>query len=190
MNQELIRLTNRLGAVSNENGKIDIVEKANDSYDFTDILNKENDLEIINKDLSHNKDNLTDVQHKIIISEFYNITLYTLEILLFLFLHTECSLNVTLLVNLLTYLPYKGVILLTYGTRLSKLTKKSKLKEKIQDLLVKKSQVEEELQLMQEKTKYQKHASINNYKNQIFIYSLETDNLTEGKNKVLSLKIK
>ncbi len=191
MNQELIKLNNNLGALSNENGKIDIVEKANDSYDFTDILNEENALEIINKDLSHNKDNLKEVNHKIITSEIYNLILYTVEVLLFLFLHNDFPLKLTLLINLLTYIPYKGVILFTYGTRLKKFKKRNKLKDKIQNLLDRKNKKEKELQEMQEKVQYKKYSSLQDME-KTFSYDLTNDINYPEKNyvKVLSLRKK
>ena len=198
MKKKLVQISNACGIVSDENGDISFIEKESDSYNFEEILLKENNLEELKSKLEDCKNKLSLNKQNIIGGNVGSIILITMEIALFTFLHSALPLGILIAVGTLSYIPFKGMLLLMCGTRIGRYKEKNKLIADIEKLESELPELEKELTEIKEKSKYKVRAStVNETKPSVEeIYpeiSLSMDSYAPEKHdtiKVLSLRKK
>ncbi len=154
MNQNLFQLNDNCGIVSDEKGNTNLIKKENNSYQFDEILLKENEIERLRNKLSDCKDKLSLNKQNIIYGEIASIFLIVLEIFMFGFLHSTVPIKKLLFIMAISYLPLKAIITLTYGTRIGKHNKKIKLNGEIEKIESDIPTLEKELDKIKEKSKY------------------------------------
>ncbi len=147
MNQSLIKLNNNHGLVTDENGNISLISKENDSYDFKEILLKDNDLEELNLKLEMTKEQLDDNKTKTIAAKIMNTLVVGIVIFLYINLHSIAS-------SVILYLYFKALLILTFGTRIERNNNKMKLTTDIEKMELEIQTLEKELTKIKEKSKY------------------------------------
>ena len=191
MNQKLVEINNNYGIVSDENGNISFIEKENDSYNFEEILLKENNLDDLKSKLENYKNKLSDNKEKIIYDYITDACLIVLEIILFAFLHSTVPLNILIALIIGCYIIPKMVSSLLFGTRLGKHIQKKKLTTDIEMMELEINTIEKELTEIKEKSKYK----VNDSTFDETIYpkislSMDSYNVKQDKVRVLSLSKK
>lgn len=160
MNQNLIQLNNNCGMASDENGNLSLIGKESDSYDFEEILLKENDLENLNLRLQKSKEKLSDTKQNMIFGEIANVGLIGAEVFIYAFLHSAIPLELLIPIMAITYVPFKCFVSLMYGTRIGRHIKKKRLTTDIEKMKLELPTLEKELMEIKEKSKYKVNVSI------------------------------
>ena len=165
MNQNLVEINNNCGIVSDENGNVSLIEKKNDTYNFEEILLKENQIENLKLKLEIFKENLERNKKNIIYGEIINIVLLALEIGMAIFMSSALVLKDLILLMAATYLPFKLINILMHGTRIERHIKKKKLTTKIEEIELELPTLEKELVNIKEQSKYKVECSTINETN-------------------------
>lgn len=166
MNQNLVEINNNCGIVSDENGNVSLIEKKNDTYNFEEILLKENQIENLKLKLEIFKENLERNKKNIIYGEIINIVLLALEIGMAIFMSSALVLKDLILLMAATYIPFKLINILMHGTRIERHIKKKKLITKIEEIELELPTLENELANIKEKSKYKIECSTINESNE------------------------
>ena len=159
MKQKLVQINDNYGIVADENGNINFIEKGNDSYNFEEILLKENNLEELKLKLEDCKNKLSLNKQNIIEGNVLSIIIIVAKIALFTFLHSTLPLGILIAVGTLSYIPFKGMLLLMCGTRIGRYKEKNKLIADIEKLESELPELEKELTKIKEKSKYKVNVS-------------------------------
>ncbi len=154
MNQKLVQINNNYGVVSDKNGNISFIEKESDSYNFEEILLKENNLEKLKSKLENCKNQLSSTKLDMIGGNVCGIISIAIEIVLFASLHSVLTLGTLITVMAISYINFKGMGLLMFGTRIGRHSKKNKLINDIEKMELELPKLEKELKEIKEKSKY------------------------------------
>lgn len=147
MNQNLVKVNDNYGAVSDENGDISIISKENCEYELKDILIKENELEDLNLRLSTAKKILSSDKQDTIFGEITANLALGMIIVLYVLYHPTFPTGMFITTMSLLCVP-KAYNLVSFYI------KKRKLNTAINEFEMTIPKLEKELQDMKEKTKY------------------------------------
>lgn len=154
MKQKLVNISNNCGVVSDENGNVSFIEKESDSSNLKEILLKENNLEELKSKLEDYKNKLSLNKQDIIFGNISSVALITMESALFAFLHSVLPVLILLIVMAISYVPFKAMSVVTFGTRIGRHIKKNKLTTDIKSVELELSTLEKELVNIKENSKY------------------------------------
>ncbi len=166
MNQNLVEINNNCGIVSDENGNVSLIEKKNDTYNFEEILLKENQIENLKLKLEDYSKKLDQNKFDIIGGEIISTVLIATEIGLAIAFNSVLTLKELILLMTLSYLSVKGLFSFMYGTRIGRYIKKKKLTSEIEKIESEIPELEKELANIKEKSKYKVECSTINESNE------------------------
>lgn len=179
MNQQLIKINENLGAVSDEHGNIKLIDKTTNTYSFQEILEIENEIEVNDIKLNNSEEEIQKISHRINTHKANNMIVLMLTIYL-LFNLNIASVIIYLIFLLCLEVPTHVI----YGS-LKKLQKQLAEVQKLKiETATNQEVLKKNLQIMQRKVQYHDYNSQNN-----LTYMTDFNNEQNHNNiQVLSLK--
>ena len=155
MNRNLIEINDNYGASIDEYGNITMISKDNKDYEFKEILDKENKLELLDNDLEVTHEEIDITKKKLIDCRIHNVAIISLT----LFIGAICfNVEAPSLEILKICVPFLAVSKLmpmgAIGTAIGNKMKLKRLNTKAHDIEEKKDSLDRELFNIKEKSNY------------------------------------
>lgn len=190
MNQNLIEINDNYGVVTDEHNNIKLIKKENSSYPFEEILLRENELEELKTKLKVYTQILSSSRGAGVAGKIANALFLTVFVVSFAYLYSRMPIGELIFCEILFYLPFKGMTVLTIGTKSERDNEKKELTSTINEIESQIPVLEKELEEIKEKTTYRDNSPVTSeYKEEIDGNSLTENSHIQRKNKMRVLRL-
>ena len=191
MNKNLVELDNNNGLSIDEDGNVTTITKNKEDYEFKEILEKENKLELLNDDMNLLSKKYEEANYDLKWSRIFNIITLIGALLAGVISFRAISLGKNIELCIITGCLIKFASFASYGTTIGNKKKIKRITNKIRKIEDKISILTRELNNIKEKVNYKTLSNTksdltltSNYQN---VDNREYDNKSIGKVKVLKL---